>query len=234
MLVADGDGTSVAVDTSSTEATSTAEATAASAITEAPIVTAAPDVTEAPVVADAPDATDAVTPTTEVFLPLFVTADCIGYDPYLLEIDVFDDMSALLRFGPAPLLLYYDTIEDARVGMAVAENHSQMCRIGDENTRADSFRYVHEFWRGDSDPGVTSLLPAPQDCISYDATDLSLDDLGDNVWRLSTSFQILATYDGESDALAGMTLAEAYDELCFIGRGNSRPDHSRYIHEYWK
>ena len=44
----------------------------------------------------------------------------------------------------------------------------------------------------------------------------------------------ISSFDGEADALAGLALAQAFGEHCYIGRGNERPDRRLYIIEYWK
>jgi hypothetical protein len=52
-------------------------------------------------------------------------------------------------------------------------------------------------------------------------------------WRVMDGERTLLTYDTESDAIDGRTLAKAYQQHCFIGRDNKRPNPENYIMEYW-
>lgn len=163
--------------------------------------------------------------------PPSVLTDCIGYDPSGLTIEDLGDNGWRLNDGGSALLLYDDRA-DAEFGLAIASNHTELCFIGRGNTQADRDRYVHEFYNGDSGLGVPA--PGPADCIAYDRTSLTIEDLGSNVWRLVAAGAPMASFDGEADAQAGLALADAYGEQCFIGRDNSRTERIRYIREFWR
>ncbi len=165
-----------------------------------------------------------------VALSSFVTNDCIGYDPATLEIQDLGTTGWRLNAGASALLLY-DNETDALRGLAIAGNRTELCFIGRDNTRTDRFRYIREFWHGVS--GVTVPIPGPEDCIGYDPATLEIQDLGAAGWRLDAGSSALLLYDNETDALRGLELAEAFNDLCFIGRDNTRPDRLSYIREYW-
>jgi hypothetical protein len=176
-----------------------------------------------------PTTTTTIPPTTTTMAPLpgFVLTDCIAYDVATLVVEDLGDDGWRLDAGASALLLY-DTEKDALRGLAVAQNHTELCFIG----RGAQPYFVHEFWHGDSGEDVD--IPRPEDCLRYDPTNLTLTDLGDGSWRLVDGDHWMAIYRSESDALAGLTVAEARSQYCFIGRDNSRPDRDRYIREYWK
>ncbi len=125
--------------------------------------------------------------------------------------------------------MLYDNETDALRGLAIAGNHTELCFIGRGNTRTDRWTYLHEFWHGVS--GITVPIPGPEDCLGYDPATLEIEDLGAAGWRLDAGFTVL--FDNETDALRGLTLAEVFSDLCYIGRDNTRADPLRYLREYW-
>ncbi|GMQ84741.1 MAG: hypothetical protein BMS9Abin07_0305 [Acidimicrobiia bacterium] len=92
-------------------------------------------------------------------------------------------------------------------------------------------------------PTATTAAPSPgevslpafvtNDCIGYDPMALEIEDLGALGWRLNAGSSQLLLYNDEADALRGLAVAGNYTELCFIGRGNTRPDRMEYIREFW-
>jgi hypothetical protein len=173
----------------------------------------------------------AVTTTTVVVLPSFVTEDCVTYDPGTVGIEGLGADGWQLTGGLGGVLLF-DTESDARMGLAVAGNHTMLCFLGRGNTQPDPSRYVHEFWYGAS--GARVPVPGPEDCLSYDPAALSVESPGGGVWQVMEGDRPMVSYATEADALAGLALAEAFRERCFIGRDNERPERRLYIVEYWK
>jgi hypothetical protein len=86
---------------------------------------------------------------------------------------------------------------------------------------------------GPTDEGVPAE-PAPEDCVSYDPSNLTVVASSGGTWTLrdgSHAMKVLAT---KSDADAAKAVARLWTRLCFIGRGNNRDDRYRYIITYWK
>jgi hypothetical protein len=77
--------------------------------------------------------------------------------------------------------------------------------------------------------------PSKEDCISYDATDLTIKNLPGTGYQLIAGGSIaLQLLDNESDALLAKSVAAAHHQQCFVGRNNSRSNRMEYIMEYWK
>lgn len=72
-------------------------------------------------------------------------------------------------------------------------------------------------------------------CVPYDPASLKLDPLDNGVWQLSRGDgAIFRVFDSRDDAEAGLTVAKAHTQLCYIGKSNTRPNRQEYIMEYWK
>jgi hypothetical protein len=166
-----------------------------------------------------------------VALPAFVTEDCVSYDPAAVGIEDLGADGWQLT-GGLSALLRFDTEVDAQMGLAVAGNHTMLCFVGRGNTQPDPSRYIHEFWYGDS--GARVPIPGPEDCLGHDPALLSIESLGGDVWQLMEGDRPMTSFDGEADARAGLALAQAFGERCFIGRDNERSERRLYITEYWK
>jgi len=78
-----------------------------------------------------------------------------------------------------------------------------------------------------------TVAPSPEDCISYNPANAAIVNRG-SFWQLVDGSTQLQVFAAQSDAIAGLALARAHSQLCYIGRSNSRPDRYRYITEYWK
>lgn len=158
-----------------------------------------------------------------------VLADCIPYDPANLELEDLGEPGWRINSGASALKLY-DTRDDAELGMLIVERHTELCFIGRSNERADRFAYLHDFWVGESERNVPE--PAGEDCDEYDPESLFIEPAGALGWRLGGGTSML--FDTQEDAAVGLELAQAFTEHCYIGRGNTRPNSSRYIAEYWR
>lgn len=89
-------------------------------------------------------------------------------------------------------------------------------------------------------PTASPTPPPPQlppevltDCIGYDPATLALEDLGALGWRLNSSTSAMLLTDNFDDAQRVLALAQLNRQRCFIGRGNTRPDRSRYLVTFW-
>jgi hypothetical protein len=158
-----------------------------------------------------------------------VLLDCIPYDPANLELEDLGEVGWRINSGSSALKLY-DTRDDAELGMLIVERHTQLCFIGRSNERDDRFAYLHDFWVGDSGRNVPE--PSGEDCDGYDPEALFVEPVGALGWRLGGGTSML--FDTQEDAAVGLELAQAFTEHCYIGRGNTRPDPSRYVAEYWR
>lgn len=131
-------------------------------------------------------------------------------------------------------------VDDARRGHSVRfgcqlefGNETALCsREGGHHDRTDSVRHripcQNEDW-----PVTTDGAIPDKDCIGYDPSQLSIENLGELGWRLNSGSLAMKLFDNETDARMGMTVAAHYSEQCFIGRDNDREDRSRYIEGYW-
>lgn len=188
--------------------------------------------TPSPTVTPGPTASPTVAPAD--VLPTNVASDCIPYDPATLSIEDLGADGWRLNSSTSAMLLT-DTQADAEKALALARLHTQQCFIGRANQRSDRSRYITTFWTG---PGATVVvipsdaIPSP-DCIQYDPSNLSIEDLGAIGWRLNSGPIAMVLADNEQDANLLQGLATHYHQQCFIGRGNSRSDRSRYIVDYW-
>ncbi|MGC5020949.1 hypothetical protein [Micromonospora sp. DT47] len=79
----------------------------------------------------------------------------------------------------------------------------------------------------------------PADCLPYDPEELKIYDAGAIGWRLVETLADgqehgMLILDNEADATAALTVARRSTNFCFIGRGNTRPNHVDYLVQYWK
>lgn len=154
--------------------------------------------------------------------------DCIPYDPAALTIQDASPDGYVLSSGASNMLLL-DTQPDAQIAQQVAQDHTEQCFIGRGNSRSNRQRYIVEYWKGDSGMGVT---PPRDDCLTYDPATLNVVDAGASGWQVTSGPSILLLLDTQADALLAQNVLQGYDQLCFIGRGNSRANSYRYIHTY--
>ncbi len=82
-------------------------------------------------------------------------------------------------------------------------------------------------------PMVIAAQPAPEDCVSFNPSNLTVAALGD-AWIVRDGSHSMLLFDTKSDADNGLKVARNWKHLCFIGRGNDNPDRYRYIITYWK
>lgn len=156
--------------------------------------------------------------------------DCLPYDPRSLTIADEGANGWLLTDGGSRMLML-DNQADAERALAVARAHTAHCFIGRGNSRPDRYQYVTHYWTGDSGLGAPM---SGEDCISYGPASVGIFDRGALGWRLEDGSSWLLLFDNQADGNRGLTVARTASRLCFIGRGNSRPDRQAYIVEYWR
>jgi hypothetical protein len=73
-------------------------------------------------------------------------------------------------------------------------------------------------------------------CVPYDPATLKIEAFGSSgAWRLLRGDgAIFRMFDNREDAEAGLAVAKAHTQLCYIGKSNTRPDRVNYVMEYWK
>jgi len=77
--------------------------------------------------------------------------------------------------------------------------------------------------------------PANADCISHNPATVSISvNSSAGLWQIVDGGHALLAFKRAEDAQAGLALAQAFRQHCFIGRNNTRPDRYRYIMDYWR
>jgi hypothetical protein len=157
--------------------------------------------------------------------------DCISYDPRTLRI-VDEGADGWLLTDGSSRMLMLDDQADAERALALARRHTAHCFIGRGNPRPNRADYIRTYWTGST--GATTTIDG-EDCVAYNPGTVGVFDRGEIGWRMEDGEHWLLLYHDQADANRGLAVAQANaGRLCFIGRGNSRPDRTRYITEYWK
>ncbi len=86
---------------------------------------------------------------------------------------------------------------------------------------------------GGGTDGGGDVAPSAVDCVGYNPSNLSVESAGADGWLMVDGGHSLALFDTEADADDGVKVARNYTKSCFVGRGNHRPERSRYIVRYW-
>jgi serine/threonine protein kinase len=82
-------------------------------------------------------------------------------------------------------------------------------------------------------PVVAAVEEDQSDCTAYEPGPLRVTADQAAGWIVTDGSANLLTLDNESDARKALALAARFKSHCFLGRGNSRPNRSDYIIEYW-
>ena len=85
--------------------------------------------------------------------------------------------------------------------------------------------------------GQTDSRPQPEgrsSCVPYNPDALRLTEER-GTWILSRGDGArLRAFANRDDAEAGLAVAKENNQLCYIGKTNTRPDREKYIMEYWR
>jgi len=73
-----------------------------------------------------------------------------------------------------------------------------------------------------------------EDCEPYEPAALQITREEGVGFVLGAAGAVMLTLDNENDARRALALARGYKSHCYLGRGNSRPNRSSFITEYWK
>ncbi|HPA50024.1 MAG TPA: C1 family peptidase [Thermoanaerobaculia bacterium] len=160
-----------------------------------------------------------------------LTRDEIAYNPRTLRIVDEGARGWLLTDGVSRMKIL-DSKEDARNALCVARRYTRQGFVGRDNRRANRIDYITEYWAGNS--GLPHEPLTREDAIPYDPSKVVAEDIDADGWRLREGSHWMLLADDLNDALAVLQIVERYTKMCFIGRGNHRPDRKSYIMTYWE
>lgn len=159
------------------------------------------------------------------------TVDQIPYDPRKLVVVDRGAIGWMLTDGRMSMRLF-DNAEDARNGLRVARRHTSQCFVGRDNPRTNRRDYILEYWDGTS--GLPREPLTRTDPIPYQAANVKALDLDAQGWRLHEGDHWMLMANDMNDVLAMLQAVERYSQMCFIGRGNNRPNRKDYIMTYFE
>lgn len=161
-----------------------------------------------------------------------VTVDELPYNPNNLRIVDEGAQGWLLTDGVSRMKVF-DTKEDARNGLRVARRHNRHGFVGRDNNRgAKRLDYITEYWTGSS--GLPYEPLTKTDSLAYSPANVLAEDLDAQGWRIRDGNHWLLVANDMNDALAVLQVVERHTRICFIGRGNTRPNRKQYIMTYWE
>jgi len=161
-----------------------------------------------------------------------ITRDEIPYNPRTLRIVNEGANGWLLTDGRSRMKMF-DNKEDARNGLRVARRHTRQGFVGRDNPRtARRSDYIMEYWTGSS--GLPYEPLTKTDAIPYSPTNVVVEDLDAQGWRVKDGNHWMLKAHDMNDALAILGIVERHTRMCFIGRGNRRPNRKSYIMTYWE
>jgi hypothetical protein len=155
------------------------------------------------------------------------TNDCLGHDRSALYI-VDEGANGWLLTDGASRMVMFDNQMDAQRGLDLIRNYDQICYIGRGTGR------IMTYLRSTVVLGEPPVAPPGEDCLSYDAFALVLNDQGATGWTVTSGSSSMVLLDNVNDAQLAAQVAMAHTQQCFIGRDNARPNRYAYIFEYWK
>jgi len=159
------------------------------------------------------------------------TVDELPYNPRNLRIIDEGPNGWLLTDGVSRMKMF-DNREDARNGLRVARRYNRHGFIGRDNSRNNRIDYITEYWSGNSGLPYEPLTKV--DCIPYHPNNVVAEDLDAQGWRIKDGNHWMLLANDMNDALAILRIVERYTKMCFIGRGNKRPNRKNYIMTYWE
>ncbi|MFY1695268.1 hypothetical protein [Solwaraspora sp. WMMA2101] len=86
---------------------------------------------------------------------------------------------------------------------------------------------------GDGGDGGPEVTAAAEDCVGYDPANLTIQQQGD-AWLMRDGNHAIKNFATKVDAEDGVKVARNWTRICYIGRGNDRPDRHRYIITYFQ
>jgi hypothetical protein len=104
--------------------------------------------------------------------------------------------------------------------------------VGRDNPRSNRRDYILEYWTGNS--GLPAEPLTRTDALPYHPANVVATDLDAQGWRLQEGSHWMLTAHDMNDALAMLRVVERSSRMCFIGRGNNRPNRKDYIMTYFE
>ncbi|GAB3039486.1 hypothetical protein GCM10025298_30780 [Natronobiforma cellulositropha] len=148
---------------------------------------------------------------------LSFSEDCIGVDPSNLAIDELSGNRWRISSGNVGLLVF-DEKEHAEAGKEIIEHYgfTSICFV----RRPDPSM---TYWLVDGDAPTASGTPAGgEDCIGVDPSDLAIDEISGDRWRIRSGNTGLIVFDEKENAERAKEVIEHYGftSICFVGRPN--------------
>lgn len=159
------------------------------------------------------------------------TVDELPYYPGRLRIVDERSRGWLLTDGVSRMKMF-DNKEDARNALRVARRHNRHGFVGRDNPRKNRIDYITEYWAGHS--GLPYEPLTKTDAIPYNPNNVVAEDLDAKGWRIRDGNHWMLLAHDMNDALAILRIVERHTRMCFIGRGNKRPNRKSYIMTYWE
>lgn len=154
--------------------------------------------------------------------------DCISYDATDIGVEPTGG-DWRVRIGSSSFKVFASQGE-ANDAAWVARHWTRRCFIGRGNDRDDRYRYIAHYFEQSSN--LPALIMPAHDCISYDPPNLGISHHAGDWWLLDGPAELLPLAS-QADAERARAVASDHSRLCYIGRGNDRPDHDRYTMSYW-
>jgi hypothetical protein len=165
-----------------------------------------------------------------LLLPWPSPADCTSHNPATLSIKYTASGPLWQVVDGNHALLAYKREVDAKAGLALAKAYKKHCFIGRNNTRADRFLYIMDYWL---DPVAPSPAITNPDCLSHNPGNLSVVDLGATGWGVRDGAKSIAVFDTKADADKGVLVLKHYNRHCYVGRGYTGADRIKYITNWY-
>lgn len=159
------------------------------------------------------------------------TRDELTYNPRNLRI-VNEGANGWLLTDGVSRMKMLDNAEDARNALRVARRHTRHGFVGRDNPRSNRIDYITEYWAGSSGLAYEPLTKV--DAIAYQPARVIAEDIDSQGWRIRDGDNWMLLAHDLNDALAVLREVERHTRMCFIGRGNTRPNRKSYIMTYWE
>ena len=157
--------------------------------------------------------------------------DCEPYEPAALQTTREQGVGFVLG-AAGSVMLTLDSENDAKRALALARGYKSHCYLGRGNSRPNRSDFITEYWKV---PSGAQIAIDAEDCEAYSRSALRVVDQGPQGFAvLEGTGRRLVQADNQADAQMARTIAQQHTRLCFIGRGNKRPNQRDYIVQYWR
>lgn len=158
--------------------------------------------------------------------------DCVAYNPNNLtkkyEAGIWtinDGNTQVMRLHGGPS----ENVGDK--GLALAKRFKSHCFIGRNNQREEKYSYIFDYWRNSS--GINTTIPdQEEDCSQYERGNISVDEMGDDAYRVKDHDHVLHGFDTKTDAEKGKVVLAKYNQICFIGNSDDNDTQGQELVNY--